>query len=166
MDENDLFFLDDINGNPRFYVDEECTQPYTGYTKDYFQGVLCREAEVVDGYYDGICKEYYQLSDKLEMISHMKYSLQTGLSIEFYESGKVRAVALVIQNYDIDYIIYNEDGTIDAKEFWTNERKIPFSTEEDMKQIKELRAKYDLLKIHEEIVRDGEKFNYKKYFGL
>ena len=35
MNENDLFFLDDINGNPRFYVDEECSQPYTGFTEDY-----------------------------------------------------------------------------------------------------------------------------------
>ncbi|CBK73057.1 hypothetical protein CIY_00620 [Butyrivibrio fibrisolvens 16/4] len=68
MNENDLFVLDDINGNPMFYVDEECTKTYTGRTEDYFQGVLCREAEVVDGYYDGVCKDYYQLSDKLEMI--------------------------------------------------------------------------------------------------
>lgn len=166
MNEIELYTIDDFNGNPIYYIDEDCTKPYTGHLEEYDRGFICREGNIVNGYYDGVCKEYYDYSDKLEIISQMKYSLQTGLSMELYESGKVRAVALVIQNYDIDYIIYNEDGTIGAKEFWTNERKIPFSTEEDMKQIKELRAKYDLLKIHEEIVRDGEKFNYKKYFGL
>ena len=33
-------------------------------------------------------------------------------------------------------------------------------------RIQELRKKYDLMKIHEEIVRDGVNFNYQKYFGL
>ena len=166
MNEIELYTTDDINGNPIYYIDEECTKSYTGCTEDYFQGVLCRKAEVVDGYYDGICKDYYQLSDNLEIISHMKYNLQYGLVIEFFSTGVVKAIALVIQNYDVDYIIYNEDGTIDTKGFWPNEPKFPFFKEEDMTKIKELREKYDLMKIHEEIVRYGVNFNYQKYFGL
>lgn len=166
MNELDLFYKYDINDNPMFYVDEECTKPYTGHTEDYFQGVLCREAEVVDGYYEGVCKDYYENSSRLEMVYQMKYSLNTGLSIEFYESGRVRAISLFLQNSIFDYIMYYEDGGIEDKKFWTKEQRFPFCNEEDMLIIKELREKYNLMKIHEEIVRDGEKFNYKKYFGL
>jgi hypothetical protein len=166
MNEIELYTTDDFNGNPIYYIDEDCTKPYTGHLEEYDRGFICREGNIVNGYYDGVCKEYYDYSDKLEMISHMKYSLQTGLSIEFYESGKVRAVALVIQNYDIDYICYDENGEITEKKFRPDGPAFPFVDESHLEEIKELREKYNLMKIHEEIVRDGEKFNYKKYFGL
>ena len=166
MNEIELYTIDDFNGNPIYYIDEDCTKPYTGHLEEYDRGFICREGNIVNGYYDGVCKEYYDYSDKLEIISQMKYSLQTGLSIEFYESGKVRAVALVIQNYDIDYICYDEDGEITEKKFRPDGPAFPFVDESHLEEIKELREKYNLMKIHEEIVRDGEKFNYKKYFGL
>ncbi len=166
MNVEELYYGEDTYGNEMFFEDEECIIPYTGPVEEYFHGFLCKEAEVVDGYYEGVCKDYYENSSRVEMIYQMKYSLNTGLSIEFYESGRVRAISLFLQNSIFDYIMYYEDGGIEDKKFWTKEQKFPFSNEEDMLIIKELREKYNLMKIHEEIVRDGENFNYKKYFGL
>ena len=31
MNELDLFYKYDINGNPIYYIDEDCTKPYTGH---------------------------------------------------------------------------------------------------------------------------------------
>ncbi len=60
MNENDLFFLDDINGNPRFYVDEEYSQLYTGFTEDYLN------------------QKYFLKTNKIESIAQMKYNMQNG----------------------------------------------------------------------------------------
>ena len=166
MNEMDLYFKYDINGNNIFYVDEECTKPYTGHVEDYDQGFIWRESDVVNGYYDGVCKEYYFKSDKLEMISEMKYNLQTGLSIEFYESGRVRSVSTLIYDGEIDSISYDENGEITEKCFRPDGPKFPLKDEQRLNLIQEIRDKYDLMKIHEEIVRDGINFDYKKYFGL
>ena len=166
MNEIELYNTYDDNGNPIYYIDEECTKLYTGHLEEYDRGILCREGDIVDGYYDGVCKEYYDYSDKLEIISQMKYNLQMGLSMEFYESGRVRSISLVLQNWEIDSISYDENGGITEKSFRPDGLEFPFFEEFYLKKIEELRAKYNLMKINEEIVRDGVNFDYKKYFGL
>ena len=166
MNEIELFNKYDINGNPIYYIDEACTKPYTGHLEEYDRGILCREGDIVDGYYDGVCKEYYDYSDKLEMISQMKHNLQIGLSFEFYESGNVRSVSTNINNGLIDCIWFDENGEITRK--YSRPDNSPFLShdEQSLKKIQEIRDKYDLMKINEEIVRDGINFDYKKYFGL
>ena len=164
MNELDLFYKYDYNGNPVYYIDEECAKPYTGHIEEYDRGFICREGDIVNGYYDGVCKEYYDYGEKLEMISHMKYSLQSGLTMEFYENGFVRSMAIALQNWYIDIFSYDENGNLVDKEFRPDEPAFPFVDEAHLNKIQELRESYDLNKIHEEIMREGSNFNYKKYF--
>jgi antitoxin component YwqK of YwqJK toxin-antitoxin module len=166
MNELALFNKYDINGNLIYYLDKDCTEEYTGHIEEYDRGVLCREFDVVNGYLDGICKEYFIKSNKIESITQMKYNMQNGLYIDFYENGKVQSIAIAIDNDYIDYIIYDDQGNIQHNSFENEENRGAFIIEQQELRIQELRKKYDLMKIHEEIVRDGENFNYQKYFGL
>jgi len=164
MNENNLFYKDDLNGNPMFYLDQECTKPYTGHTEDYFKEHLSREGDVVNGYYEGIYKGYYDYSGKLEIVSQMEHNLTNGLSIEFFENGQVRSISLVFHNWYFDSVDYNENGEVEEENLNSDEKRWPHFTAEQKDEIYKLREKYNLKEIHEEIMREGKNFKYEKYF--
>lgn len=168
MDEMNLYTKYDINGEEIFFLDKACTRPYTGKIEKFFKGVLNCEADVVEGFLDGVCIWYYDNTDLIESISQMKHNLTTGLAIEFFKNGRVNTIALFIREGSVDSIIYDENGKIDKEEYWDKEKNnfYHFSTDADVEMIKKLREKYDLRKINEEIMREGKNFDYKKYFGL
>lgn len=59
MDRDDLF--EDFyhwNGTPRFFVDKDCTMPFTGLLEEYHNGRLIYEVDIVDGLENGISKYY------------------------------------------------------------------------------------------------------------
>ena len=160
-----LFDTYDINSDERiFYNDRECLCPYNGHIEDYDRGFICMEADVVDGYINGIYKEYYFKTNKLEIICEMEHNIQTGLNINFHENGRVRDISLAINNYFFDLYEYDEEGNLIYEDKWPDEPKFPFVTEQDLNKIQELRKKYNLSEINKEILIEGLNFNYEKYF--
>ncbi|MDE5824071.1 MAG: hypothetical protein K2H91_05225, partial [Lachnospiraceae bacterium] len=117
MNYDDLFEGKYVNGNPTYYVDQNCTVPFTGHLEEYFRGRLARECDIEDGLMDGIEKIYHNFSDKLEIYREVKYNRGNGLVIEYYESGQVKAISIVINDYYIiDFYIYTEEGK--QEEIW------------------------------------------------
>ena len=164
MNTDKLFCDYDRNGEPIYYYDEELKDVFSGHIEDYDRGFKCMEADVVDGYIDGICKVYYFKSDKLEYISWMKHNLQNGLYMDFYENGQVQYVCLVRNNWYYDEHRYDNEGKLIEKTIWSEKTTSFADPVVDPKLIEELRKKYDLDKINEEILRDGINFQYEKYF--
>ena len=164
MNEADLFCKDDINGNPVYFIDRECTKAYTGHIEDYDKGFLCMEADVADGFIQGIRKEYYPESLQLEKISYMEHNLIMGLDMYFYENGKVRFLTLAICNDFFDLYEFNEDGTLKTVKLWPDSNFWYLEQRGDADRISRMRAQFDLKKISEEIMREGENFDYRKYF--
>lgn len=164
MNVDDLFEKYDVNGEPIYFMDKNCTQPFSGYIEDYDRGFLCTEGEVINGFLDGVCKEYFFMSNCLEGIGYMKHNLKNGLWISFYESGMVESISLVFDNTFFDIYKYNEFGKLDKVTLWTQEKKSFLSNEKYFKIIQELREEFKLEEINEEILRDGINFNYEKNF--
>ena len=93
MNRDDLFEkYEDTYDEPCYYIDKDCTKPFTGHIEDYDRGYLSMESDVVNGYLEGVRKDYFFMSDKLEMISQVKHNLTNGLSIEFYETGVIHSI--------------------------------------------------------------------------
>ena len=96
----------------------------------------------------------------------MRYNLNTGLMVEFYKDGSISGISLSVNEYALEYVYYDKNGNIEYEKY----REKTFETFKVRKEIKgivqELLEKYDLRKINEEIMREGNNFNYKKYFGL
>ncbi len=164
MNTNDLFSIDDINSEPIYFLDEECTKPYTGHLEEYFQGKLSFEADVADGFLDGICKKYHDYTGEIEDISTMKHNMSTGFGISFYRNGNISAIGTSFQNYPVEYITLDENGGIEEEKNWKSDEIKPAFNNDQMRQIHELCQKYDLKEIHKEIIREGKNFQYAKYF--
>lgn len=159
MNCENLYEGEDVNGEPKFYVDENCTIPYTGHVEDYFKEKLSWECDIVDGLQDGIEKIYYDFTGELETIHEVKDNMSNGLSIEYYKSGKIRNIAIVINNLCIDFYSYDEEGK-QEKVFIMDENEWHYCLVKD--KIPELRKKYDLRKLNEEILEYGKPVKYGK----
>ena len=166
MDERQLYWQYDINGEYIYYLDKECTKLFSGHIEDYDRGVLWWEADVVDGYIKGVYKEYFENSTKLELICFYRYNLQFGLYMDFYETGRVHYLCLIINNQDYDTYEFSESGELNQKEIWPNVKYYNVIVKPDDKILNSLREEFDLEKISEEIQRDGENFDYEKYFRI
>lgn len=164
MNARDLYTKYDCNGDYIYFTDEACTNAYTGHIEDYDNGYLWREADVVDGFMNGIYKEYFENSMQPAQIVHCEHNLQFGLNVEFYESGKVHYTSLVISNDYFDCLEFDENGSVIKKEIWPDSHFQFWIMKNDDKKIKRLRMLFDLEKISEEIRRDGKHFDYEKYF--
>lgn len=164
MDVDNLFEEYDINGEPIFFVDEDCLQPFSGHIEEYDRGFLCMESDVVEGFLDGVYKEYFFLKKKLQLISNVKKNMSNGLSIEFYENGMVQSLSLVIDNEFFDSYQYDENGKLIDKRIWSGQDESLLNLNTDGVRVTELREEYNLEQINEEILRDGINFDYKKYF--
>lgn len=164
MNISDLYTKDDVNGEAIYFVDESCTQAFSGHVEDYDRGFLCMEAEVINGYLKGVCKEYFFLSTKLEGIGTMKANLKNGLWIYFYENGLVQSISLVFNNSFFDSYAYDKFGKLDKITLLTQESSSFLLSERYFDKILKLREAYKLEKINDEILQKGSGFQYEKYF--
>lgn len=166
MDIDELFEkYEDTYEEPCYYIDEGCTQPFTGHIEEYDRGYLCMECDVVDGYMEGIRKDYFFMSDKLETICQMKHNLSNGLLIEFYETGVIQSISFDYHNVILDSYEYTETGSLKAVDIFTGDNCFGCYIDENcVHRLMELREEYDFEKMNEEILRDGIKFDYEKYF--
>lgn len=166
MNIDDLFEkYEDTYDEPSYYIDEDCTQSFTGHIEDYDRGYLSMECDVLDGYLDGVRKDYFFMSDRLETISQVKHNLTNGLSIEFYETGVIHYISFDYHNVLLDFYEYTETGTLKKVDLFTGDNRFGCYIDENcVRRLMELRAEYDLEKMNEEILRDGINFDYKKYF--
>lgn len=164
MNVDDLFEEYDINGEPIFFIDEDCTQPYTGHIEEYDRGFLCMEADVVEGFMEGIYKEYHFMKKELMIISNVSKNMTNGLSIEFFENGRVESISLAIDNYFFDSYTYDELGNLESEEKMQDNEDLVCFSENDLDAIKRIRKRFDLQQINNEILRDGINFDYGKYF--
>ena len=122
------------------------------------------EADVVNGFVTGICKEYFFKSTQLEQISYQKNNLHHGLVIEFFENGKVKFVTLEIANGAFEAYEFDENSKLKIKQIYPDPALYFLKVNGDDEIMKQLRQKFNLEKISEEIQRDGENFDYRKYF--
>lgn len=67
LNTKDLYEKDDYD-HSIYYTDKECTQPYTGHVEDYWDGKLCWESDIVNGYGEEEIEEYI---DKLKVFPNM-----------------------------------------------------------------------------------------------
>ena len=164
MNINDLFWNYDRNGNPIYYYDEKCTKLYSGHIEEYDRGWICMEADVINGFVTGICKEYFFKSTQLELISYQEKNLHQGLVMEFFENGKVKFVTLEISNGPFEVYEFDENSKLIIKQIYPDPALYFLKQNGDDEIMKQLRQKFNLEKISEEIQRDGEDFDYGKYF--
>lgn len=159
-----LYHKYDINGEYIFFTDKECTKYYTGHIEWSENGFLYLEADIVEGFQNGVYKEYFEKTKQIKQIVYCEHNVQQGLNIEFYESGKVHYISLAICNDYFDYYEFDENGNLIKKEIWPDSDFEFSDVQKDEKKIKQLRQKFNLENISEEIKRDGKNFDYEKYF--
>ena len=103
---------DKQTGSSLFFEDEARQIPFNGTFIDLSSdGKVQWEAEVKDGRINGIEKEYYP-SGQIEQINQVKDNTICGISREFHENGKLMSECIVIRNFLVKSITYNEDGEI------------------------------------------------------
>ncbi|MDE6912894.1 MAG: hypothetical protein K2P35_04270 [Lachnospiraceae bacterium] len=161
MNAKDLYEKADYDVYSIYYTDKECTQPYTGHVEEYWNGKLCWESDIVNGYGEGIRKEYDNIHDVLETVIEVKHNKANGLGFDYHRNGRIASIGISIDDIDIDYYLYDETGKL-MKEFHVSE---PYDTFEiRISGIKEkipaIREKYNLKKINEEILKYGKPMKY------
>lgn len=164
MDTRNIFTKDDENGEPIYYKDAACTEPFCGHIEDFDRDFLCMEADVDNGFIKGIFKEYYFKSKQIESISYYDQNVQYGLEMEFYESGLVRSFSISICNDYLDTYRFSETGKLLEKKIWPDSDFWFIKSRNDDVTIKQMRAKYNLEKICEDVLKNGKDFDYRKYF--
>jgi antitoxin component YwqK of YwqJK toxin-antitoxin module len=111
MNTINLYEKEDYDIYSIYYTDQECTQPYTGHVEEYWNDILSWEADIVDGYGEGIRKEYDE-NGKLKIIMEEEKNKVNGLEFEYYNSGKILSASLWIDNIVIESYIYDETGSL------------------------------------------------------
>lgn len=165
MDQKKLYKKYDNNDEYIYFNDKTCSKPFNGHIEDYDNGVLWREADVVDGYMNGIYKEYYENSTQLELITYKKNNLQMGLYMDFYLNGCVQNLCIVYCNDYYDTYSFDENGKLLEKEIWPKIKYYKYMPSPNEEELTNFRNNFNLEKISEEIQRDGKNFDYEKYFG-
>lgn len=92
----DLYEGEEVNGTAKLYIDKNCTIPYTGNIEEYFSGKLSWECDIADGLQDGIERLYYDFTGELERINEVHNNMGCGLCIEYYKSGKISSMRLML----------------------------------------------------------------------
>lgn len=104
-----------------FYIDKNLEIPYNGIVLDYFKGVINWEFEVKDGFIDGIERIYYEETGELYQENEIKHYLIDGLAKEFYKSGTLHTISIVIKDIFIYSIWYDKYGNITQKNYLSND---------------------------------------------
>lgn len=159
MNCENLYEKCDINDESVYFVDQECKIPYIGHVEYYFNGILCWEADIVNGIMEGLEKVYNNETGELESVNEKKYNMSNGLSIEYYENGKIKSISTNIDNCLIDFYDYDENGNISSTSF-LDEKDIHYCLVKN--KIPELREKYNLEKLNKEILKYGKPIEYGK----
>ena len=105
---------DSHTGENIYYIDKECTQPYTGWVIEIFQGKLSWEFQTKNGEQNGLEKVYNE-DGSLQQIDEYQNNFQYGISKEYNEKGELTSVAIVWNNGYLKtiYINGNEINKID-----------------------------------------------------
>ena len=143
MNTKNLYEKDDYDIYSIYYLDKECTQPYTGHVEEYWNGRLSWEEDVVNGFGEGLRKEYDDIYGMLESVKEVRHNKINGLGLA------------------IDYCFYDEIGKL-TEEFYLSE---PFyilgiDTSRIKEKIPAMREKYNLKKLNEEILKFGKPMEY------
>lgn len=93
---------DSHTGESIYCIDKECTQPYTGWVIEIFQGKLSWEFQTIDGKQNGLEKIYED--GRLIQVDEYKDNLQFGVSKEYDKDGNVTSVSIVLNNLYIKTI--------------------------------------------------------------
>lgn len=152
MNINDLYKGEEVNGETTFYVDEQCTMPYTGHVEYYFNGKLSWECDIVDGLQNGIEKEYYDDTGELEHIGEVKDNMGYGLFVEYYKNGKIRSISLVFDTVNFDSYSYDENGFLEEVYIMNDSNSFGIDYFSIKDKILEIRSKYDLEKLNEDVL--------------
>lgn len=155
----ELYEGEEVNGEPLIYIDENCTKLFSGHVESYFQKRLSWECDIVDGLKNGIEKFYYDYTGELESVHEVKCNVSNGLSIEYYKTGTIRCIAIMVDNLCIDFYSYHENGEQD--EVWfMDEKELHYPLVKN--KIPTFREKYDIKKLNEEILKYGKPVRYGK----
>lgn len=118
---DDLFTKEDFytsyDGGRIFFEDKNLEIPYNGVVIDYFKDVLNWEFEVKNGFIEGIEKVYYEETGELMEQNEIKRNYKDGLVKEFYKSGNLKSICIVIKNIFIYEVSYDEFGNITDKKY-------------------------------------------------
>ncbi len=161
MNTKNLYEKDDYDIYSIYYLDKECTQPYTGHVEEYWNGRLSWEEDVVNGFGEGLRKEYDDIYGMLESVKEVRHNKINGLGFEYHRNGKIASISINIDNLAIDYCFYDEIGKL-TEEFYLSE---PFyilgiDTSRIKEKIPAMREKYNLKKLNEEILKFGKPMEY------
>lgn len=104
--------IDSATGEDIFFLDRDLNQPYNGVVEEYFNGKLSWTFDVKDGYRNGKEKRFYDDTGKLMEVNDIVKNTVTGVSKEYYQSGKLKSVGLAINNIFIDSIHFDESGKV------------------------------------------------------
>lgn len=143
---------DSSTGITMYFFDEDCTIPYNEIMIDYFKGFLNCVYTIQNGHQTGVEILYYEESSAVERLSYMLHGNIYGISVEFFESGEISLISMVIGNAYMDVISYNENGTLKEKEFIDHLKTnafVGFAIND--KVLLEYRRKYNLEKIADKI---------------
>lgn len=162
MNIENLYEGEEVNGEATFYVDKNCTVPYTGHIEYYFNNKLSWECDIVNGLMNGIEKEYYDNTGELERIGQVKNNMGYGLCVEYYKNGKVSSISLVYNTVNFDSYSYDEQGVLQEIYIMNENNSFGISYSLIKDKIFELREKYSLEKLNEEIL-NNKNFS-KEYF--
>lgn len=154
MNIENLYEGEEVNGETSFYIDENCTMPYTGHIEYYFKDKLSWECDIVDGLQNGIEKEYYDNTGELERVSEVKDNMGYGLSIEYYKSGKIRSISLVFHTVNFDSYSYDENGILEKVYVMNEDNSFGINYFAIKDKILELREKYNLDKLNKEVLNN------------
>lgn len=92
-----LYGKNDINGIWVYYLDQICEKPFNGVVYGTCQSRLDYEAEIKNGYKNGI-EVNYHANGSVEQVSECKNNMLYGVSKEFDEKSSLVSVSVVFNN--------------------------------------------------------------------
>ncbi len=156
---------DSSTGITMYFFDKDCTIPYNGIMIDYFKGFLNCVYTIKNGHQTGVEILYYEESTAIERLSCILHENIDGISIEFFKSGEISSISMVIGNAYMDIISYNENGTLKEKSFINHLEAnafVGFSINAEV--LLEYRKKYNLEQIANKIKSMKNNKEYDIYY--
>ncbi|MBN6077151.1 hypothetical protein HYE59_06315 [Aggregatibacter actinomycetemcomitans] len=101
-----LYGKNDMNGEWIYYLDKICERPFNGIVYGMCKSTLDYEAEIKDGYKNGI-EVNYRADGSIEQISEYKHNLLYGISKEFDENNLLVTVSVVLNNSHLKIVEVN-----------------------------------------------------------
>ena len=109
--DSSLFSTNDSNGEFVYFLDEKNCKPFNGIIYGLFQSKYDYEAEIKDGYKDGI-ELIYNSDGNLEQISECRHNMLYGVSKEYREDSSLATVSVVLNNNHLKVIEVDSERNI------------------------------------------------------